>query len=83
MSVDRSSTPDYVVKLHDPRSDSRGTTVVGAAWHQDDDDTIRIKFRSGIAISTENASLTLAPWDANERKPKEQRPPLTVDRRRY
>lgn len=83
MSADRNTTPDYVVKLHDPRPDgARGSTIVGAAWWQDEDDTIRIKFRSGLSVSTEVASLVLAPWDPGDRKPKHQRPPIEVDRRR-
>lgn len=77
---DRNTQPDYVVKLHDPRGSEKGNTIVGAAWIQedapDDDECIRIKFRSGLAISTENASLILAPWRPEDRKGRADRPPV-------
>jgi len=78
----RSDSPDYVIKLHDPRASALGSTVVGAAWLQDDGDTIRIKFRPGMSISTENASLTLEPWSPGAKKQRAERPALESTFRR-
>jgi hypothetical protein len=83
---DRDTQPDYVVKLHDPRSSDKGNTIVGAAWiqegHPEDDETIRVKFRAGMAISTEHASLILAPWRPEDRKGRAERPPIERTYRR-
>lgn len=60
-------TPDYAVKLYDgePGTHSRPLTI-GAAYRKGD--TIRIKLRRGVSLSTEGVSVILAPWNEFPRR---------------